>query len=302
MGKVWEDHVIFKTVAGSQLYGTSTPESDYDVRGVCHQTIESLIGMQPFGQYQDEKQDITIFGLNKFCNLAADCNPNIIEILFSPTSGPTCLLSTVEWEILQAIRPAFLSRKARHTFSGYAFSQLERIERHHRWMVEGPPPDPFPPDYGAVPQADTTDNNAWKWIDPDHKNRYQNAREKYRQWQHWVKERNPARKELEEQWGYDTKHGMHLARLMTQGEELLTTGHITLPRPDAAWLLEIRNGLMTYDEIVTWARDRESNLRVLEENSPLPWGPDRKKIEGTVMGLNQMRLVAEPEWAGWWKI
>lgn len=289
--KPWEDRVIFKTVAGSHLYGTATPESDYDVRGVCHQTPESLIGLSPFDQYQAEKEDLTIFGLNKFCKLAADCNPNIIEILFAPTEAPTCLYSSRTWLRLLDIRHAFVSKKALYTFTGYAYSQLERIERHYRWIRDGAPVNPNPKDFGAEPIHSTDANNEWKWATPQDKNMYQNARERYRQWQHWMTERNPARHDLEQKWGYDTKNALHLARLMTQGEELITTGRLAFPRPDAKWLLEIRNGLMTYDEIVQWAKDAEERLKVIADNqSAIPHGPNRKLIEQFVMRINMEML------------
>ncbi|AEZ66297.1 hypothetical protein phiTE_131 [Pectobacterium phage phiTE] len=39
-----------------------------------------------------------------------------------------------------------------------------------------------------------------------------------------MKNRNAARHELEEKFGYDTKHAMHLVRLLRMSQEILETG------------------------------------------------------------------------------
>lgn len=285
--KVWETALIFKTLAGSHLYGTDTPESDTDVRGVCHQTAESLIGLQGFEQYQDGKSDTTIFGLVKFCQLAAQCNPNIVELLFAPTEGATCLFTSEVWNELLSIRGAFLSRKARHTFTGYAYAQLKRIELHHRWLVNPPDHKPRQEEFGGIERPD---GGGYHWPTQETHNAYQNAHAQWEQYNEWMDNRHPERAELERRFGYDTKHGLHLARLMTEGQELLMRGFITLPRPDARWLLEIRNGLMDYDQIVEWAAGMQKTMEELEETSPLPWGPDFDTIQNFVMRTNVLAL------------
>jgi len=281
------DNPFFLTVAGSQLYGTSTPESDWDLRGVCHQTRESLIGMQPFEQFQSGTEDTTIYGINKFCTLAMGCNPNIIELMFAPVDNQNIVrVARKEWRQLMEIRSAFLSRKARHTFTGYAYSQLERINRHHKWLVNPAPVKPIPEDYSAY---HSPEGNV-KWRDNEQYNRYLNVKREYDQYTEWVKGRNPARAELEKKYGYDTKNGLHLCRLMLMGQELLATGHITLPCPDAKWLLEVRNGKFDYDGIVSYAANMEENMKRNEEFSPLPWGPDFNTIHAVVMEINLKHL------------
>src|SRR5258706_1527125 len=80
--------IIFKTVAGSYLYGTAINGiSDIDYRGVCMEPVDSLLGLSSFEQYEyrGDSQDIVLYGLRKFVNLALGQNPNITEILFAPT-------------------------------------------------------------------------------------------------------------------------------------------------------------------------------------------------------------------------
>lgn len=61
---------------------------------------------------------------------------------------------------------------------------------------------------------------------------------------------NTGRIALIEKHGYDTKMFMHAVRIFRMGAEALLTGEITVKRPDAAELLEIRDGKYTFEEAV----------------------------------------------------
>lgn len=52
----------------------------------------------------------------------------------------------------------------------------------------------------------------------------------------------PSRKDLVQNFGYDTKFAMHAFRLLRQGFELITTGNITFPSPSCKDLIDIKNG------------------------------------------------------------
>jgi len=97
-------------------------------------------------------------------------------------------------------------------------------------------------------------------------------------WEHywtWKKNRNEKRSALEEQFGYDTKHAMHLVRLLRMGEEALTTGVLNVRRPDAEELLAIRNGSWSYDDLVAYAKEVDNRARnELYAKSVLPKKPD----------------------------
>lgn len=51
-----------------------------------------------------------------------------------------------------------------------------------------------------------------------------------------------GRREIADKHGFDTKFAAHGFRLVAQGAELLRTGNITFPRPDAEQLRAIRDG------------------------------------------------------------
>jgi len=171
---------IYLTVHGSHAYGTNTPESDLDVRGVCIAPKEYHLGFKNvFEQAEQHEPDLTVFELRKFLRLAAECNPNVIEVLFTDDSDR--LQVTPAGEILLANRDIFLSRKAKHTFSGYAISQLRRINLHYRWLKNPPKSAPtraefnlpertlIPADQLAAAQSSISKRmDEWTWHELEH--------------------------------------------------------------------------------------------------------------------------------------
>ena len=107
------------------------------------------------------------------------------------------------------------------------------------------------------------------------KEEYNLAKEKHAQYWTWKKNRNEARSVLEEQHGYDTKHAMHLVRLLRMGKEALEEGVLKVKRPDAEELLAIRAGAWTYEECVEYAEDMDELIRgKLYRETDLPKKPD----------------------------
>lgn len=128
---------IFLTIHGSRAYGTNTPESDTDLRGVCIAPKNYYTGcLHVFDQAEQHEPDLTIFEIRKFLRLASDANPNVIEILFTDPSDH--YVRTPLGEKLLENKGLFLSKRIKSTFSGYAVSQLGRIKRHYRWLTSPP--------------------------------------------------------------------------------------------------------------------------------------------------------------------
>lgn len=98
--------------------------------------------------------------------------------------------------------------------------------------------------------------------------------ETHRNYWTWRKERNESRSALEEKFGYDTKHAMHIVRLLRMGEEVLTDGIVQVHRPDAKELLAIRDGEWSYEELLEWSEHQDNLLDTLVKTSPLPPKPD----------------------------
>lgn len=109
------------------------------------------------------------------------------------------------------------------------------------------------------------------------KEEYKTDKDKHTNYWTWRNNRNEARAELEHDHGYDTKHALHLVRLMRMGKEALTQGEIIVKRPDAAELLAIRNGDWTYDELLEYASDMDNDIHnTYYKSTNLPKKPDLK--------------------------
>jgi len=117
---------------------------------------------------------------------------------------------------------------------------------------------------------------------------YNQALEKHKQYWSWKENRNEARGELEEQHGYDTKHAMHLVRLLRMGIEALRDEEIVVKRPDAEELLRIRDGAWTYEEIVKYAEAMDNEVRmVLYQSTNLRKKPDLKFAAKLLMDVQE---------------
>ncbi len=290
-----KSRTIFEYIGGSHSYGLNRKGSDVDYRGIAIPPVEYFYGLKTFDQYeggQVGKEDSVIYGIKKFFKLAADCNPNIIEFLFCDRSHIT--YTTPVWEKIRANRDLFISKKAKFTFSGYAVSQLNRIKGHRKYLMDPPEKKPEREDFGLptmqkinfeVIGAYNSLNNDGFRFDKDimslftRENQYQAEKRKWDSYQTWIEHRNLSRMKLEADYGYDTKHAMHLVRLLNMGVEILRDGEVNVLRPDRDLLLYVRDGGWTYDELIYYAEGMERQLDVLYEESTLPKKPDLNAIE-----------------------
>lgn len=135
-------------ITGSESYGVATDLSDKDIKGIFippkHILFPHLEGLVPYYDYPNEQQlkkkhmweihhvlynnfnyDFRIDSIVKFFRLAKDCNPDMIDILFSPRE---CVIHTTKiGEMIRENRHLFLSKKGWNTFKGYSYSNLKRM-------------------------------------------------------------------------------------------------------------------------------------------------------------------------------
>lgn len=140
--KPWlRDNTLYVAVHGSHCYGLANELSDIDIRGVALRPARDyLVGRSNFEQQEMKGEfDAVIFDFHKFVQLAEKGNPNVLEILF--VNEEHVVHQNHFGELLRANRELFLSKKIRHTLSGYAISQLKRIQGHYRWL-KNPPTQP----------------------------------------------------------------------------------------------------------------------------------------------------------------
>lgn len=98
------------------------------------------------------------------------------------------------------------------------------------------------------------------------------------------------RPELEEEFGYDVKAGMHVLRLLGECQELVSTREITLPRPERDLLIRVRTGKYSMDQVLAMAEKQFAGCRSAAAESSLPEKIDRAAIS---------KLLAEAYRTAW---
>lgn len=320
-----EERTILMVRHGSHAYGLNTETSDLDIKGIAIEPRNFHLGfMHTFEQYErmgnkyggdlaslqhlkGTELDLVVYSLKKFARLAAECNPNIIEVLHIDDSD--VLHIDKFGETLREYKDDFLSTKARHTFAGYAHAQLKRIKTHKAWLMDPPKAAPTRASFGLSETTKVSQSELGAFeaavkdgIDIEvpkdvlslftREKQYQSAKTHWDQYCTWVKQRNPKRAELEAKYGYDTKHGMHLLRLMRMCKEIMLTGKVIVKRPDRDDLLGVRAGNLSYEFLIEEAErlERECDEIYKTGTSPLPKVPDRESLDRLVIQLTDEYL------------
>lgn len=119
------NNLVFKAIVGSQSYGTATPTSDIDYKGVYMQPIDELISFGYKEQIEVGK-DECYYEIRRFIQLLQSANPTVLELLYSPQD---CIIqSSPQFELLVKNRDKFLTQKCLLSFGGYAIAQIKKAK------------------------------------------------------------------------------------------------------------------------------------------------------------------------------
>ena len=88
-----------------------------------------------------------------------------------------------------------------------------------------------------------------------------------------------TRPEIEIKYGYDTKAAMHTLRLLYECKELVSTGGITFPRPEREFLIRVRTGEFSMEQVLQMAEQMFDECRKAgEQSSVLPEAVDMDAV------------------------
>ncbi len=309
-------HVILLGLSGSYSYGTNNEKSDIDVRGVTLNRKSDLIGLTHFEQYVDTQTDTTIYSFMKMITLLLSCNPNTIELL-GLNQEHYLYLHPLGQELIDNAH-LFLSKRAIHSFGGYADAQLRRLqnalardaypqsekEQHIFNSVKNAMYD-FRKRYehfenGAIhiytdkavnPDFDTeiyVDANLSHYPLRDYKNIWNEMNNIVKDYDKLGK-RNRKKDN-----NHLNKHAMHLIRLFMMAVDILEKGEIrTYRKEEHELLLEIRNGRYQKadgsfrEEFYELLNDYERKLDAAAAHTLLPDEPDMERVQAYVMAVNE---------------
>ncbi len=130
-----EKHTILLGYRGSISHGTYIPSEregidDKDVLGILIPPEKYIFGLSKFEQIeeQEEEWDTVVYEIRKIFKLLLKANPNVLCLLWLEDNDYIKIT-----ELGQRIidnRDIFVSKQAYHTFSGYAYSTLSKIEKN----------------------------------------------------------------------------------------------------------------------------------------------------------------------------
>lgn len=314
---------ILLGLGGSHAYGTNIETSDLDLRGCALNSKTEILTNENFEQFVNEDTDTTIYSFNKLLTLLSNCNPNCIEILgLKPEHY--LYLSPIGQELLDN-KKLFLSKRAIHSFGGYATAQLRRLDNKVARLIGQAEREQhilnsinnavytykekfFPMSEGDYLKLylDTSDQeNFDKEIFMDvHLTHYPLRDYKGMQadmtnvLRDYAKIGSRNSKAIEH--GKLAKHMMHLIRLYLMCLDILERGEIvTYREKDHDYLMEIRDGkyldndrqpIPEFFEIVD---NFEKRLEYAKNNTDLPDKPDYKGIRDFSMSVNERIVKGE---------
>ncbi|EDP98282.1 nucleotidyltransferase domain-containing protein [Kordia algicida OT-1] len=124
-------NIIFECISGSRAYGLDTPTSDTDIRGVFVLPKSTYYSLDYIAQINDETNDTVYYELQKFIELCAKNNPNILELL---NVSEDCILQ--KNPLFDSIKLAtFLSKQCEKSFANYAFTQIKKARGLEKKIV-----------------------------------------------------------------------------------------------------------------------------------------------------------------------
>lgn len=131
--------LLLQGVVGSTAYGLAREGSDVDRLGVFMAPTDEFLGLSPpIGKratvVRHEPSDLTLHEVGKFCSLALQCNPTILELLWLPGDLYEKIEKCGFLLITDPLRSAFLSRqRVRDAYFGYATQQFHRLATRSRF-------------------------------------------------------------------------------------------------------------------------------------------------------------------------
>lgn len=119
---------------------------------------------------------------------------------------------------------------------------------------------------------------------------YQSHCRMYKEYKEWEAKRNPQRYLENLEKDFDRKNMMHCVRLLTMGIEIATTGQVNVDRTniDREFLLNIRLGNTTYEEIIAYADAKKNELQdAIEKCDFLPDKIDMNDVNNILINIRK---------------
>lgn len=286
------EKLIAKVTFGSHLYGTTTPTSDRDFKGVFMPSPEQiLLGRIPKtlplpGKSLEDGLDGDLYSLHHFLRLATQGQTVAIDILFAPASqtelGPLGHI----WNDIRFNREKLLSREM-NAFTGYARSQAAKyslkgerlnalvifhsiIAGQHESLLMRNVWDMLPRDEERVTAKGIRELRiAGKWFGETTQIGFvKEAVNKI------INKYGSRARSAADAAGVDWKAMSHAVRVIEELKEIVQTGNLVFPLASANILLSIKSGQRPLAEVENMIDVGLQEVDSLVERSSLPASVD----------------------------
>lgn len=302
---------------GSTVYGTALPTSDADYKAVfLPSRREILLGKMPqainlktnTGELKNTSADVDMemYSLHKFLDLACQAQTVALDMLF----GPAKICSPI-WQALLDNRRRLLSKKCGAAI-GYVRAQAERyslrgvrieaLQEVLAVLATKPPQQDLGEVQNEVLAAMSTNTRGFARLWDEEAANLPGGKLQHLEvcgkrvgftasvkfatevWSHLLSGYGDRAK-MAQQHGADWKAMYHAVRISCQTVELLETGRITFPRPEAARLLGIRKGEFSPREVSEWIEAGLQDVLKAQTHSLLPDEPDHLFVEDFICNV-----------------
>lgn len=293
--------IAYLVASGSHGYGTNIETSDLDLRGFLIEDKRYLFGLNTFEQFEEKETDTVIFGAKKFMKLCAQGNPNVLELL--GVDEDEIVICSEAGRVVRDNVDLFLSKRVEQTFGNYANAQLKRLqnalvrneasqavqEQHvletlQRQMkhFEGKYADlrnnglVLRMEHGEIVMDAVLRGYPLR----DFVEIYGEMQGTMRTYSKLGSAEHP--KDLPRLY----KHAMHLVRMLVTGRDILEgKGIITKRRAEHEWLMEIRNGAISFEEIFEQVAVLQKAFERAARETDLPERVDMSQVEELLISL-----------------
>lgn len=286
--------LVCKTTFGSRLYGTATPTSDVDVRGIFMPDVKDiLLGRIPRTNKDNagNDEDFELYSLHHFVKLACEGQTVAFDMLWTPPSMVVAGPAGEIWEELVNNRHKFISKRM-NAFIGYARGQAAkyslkgaRLARLTAFLdvLKNANDDvalgyyladasrPFAYDDNRINQQGIQEIQiCGKWFGVTTQVKY--VRQSC---EHALASYGERAHAAANDGGIDWKALSHAVRVSIELRDLLAIGDITFPLPEAKMLLEIKTGHYNLDYVQSLLDTLLFDVERLSKESSLPENVDR---------------------------
>jgi hypothetical protein len=314
-------NVIVEMKFGSHLYGTDTPESDHDFKGVFLPELENLILGERVksintntnasdGKNTSQDVDREFYSLHYFLKLALEGQTVALDMLHAPQSA--ILKNSHLWDTLVGQRSRFYTKSLK-AFIGYARRQaakygikgsrlaevrmvasfLEKSLNRLEWM--GPDDLKLRDVWDWLPKGDhiyfhsgaseKQDSMSLKMYEVVGKKFQETARVNYVLpiLHRFITEYGERAQKAERNEGVDWKALSHALRAAYQVKELFVDGTMTLPLPQAGLILAVKQGRLAFKSVQAELEQTMSEVEALALRSELPEKADHKFVRDFIL-------------------